>query len=142
MTAACDRAWLASHLPHQGSMSLLDAILAYDAATVRATATSHRTPDNPLRRDGVLPIAAAIEYGAQAAAAHGALAEGGASPPGFLAAVRGVRFGADRLDDVAGPLEIAAERLGGSEAGVLYAFVVSGAGRVLAEGRLTVAFAR
>jgi predicted hotdog family 3-hydroxylacyl-ACP dehydratase len=123
-------------------MSLLEAIEAHDDTKLRARATSHRAPGNPLRRGDVLPIAAAMEYGAQAAAAHGALAEGGASPPGFLAAVRGVSFGADRLDDVAGALEVSAERIGGSEAGVLYAFSVKGDGRVLAEGRLTVAFAR
>ena len=142
MNGARDHAWLEAHLPHHGAMNLLDAVVDHDAAALLATATSHRSPGNPLRRGGVLPIAAAIEYGAQAAAAHGALADGGASPPGFLAAVRNARFGADRLDDVTGTLDVSAERIGGSDAGVLYAFTVSGDGRLLAEGRLTVAFAR
>jgi predicted hotdog family 3-hydroxylacyl-ACP dehydratase len=121
-------------------MNLLDGIDLWDASSVLAHATSHRAPDHPLRRSGALPITAGIEYGAQAAAAHGALV--GATGAGFLASVRAVRFFAERLDDISGPLEVRAEQLGGGDAGVLYRFELSAGGRPLLEGRVTVAFAR
>jgi len=140
--APLDRAWIAAHLPHQGRMSLLDEIVAWDANTVRALARSHRAPDNPLRRAGELPIASGVEYGAQAAAAHGALAAKQAWGAGFLAAARSVVFHARRLDDVTGDLEVFAEQIGGGETGVLYRFEVTSSGRALVEGRVTVAFAR
>jgi predicted hotdog family 3-hydroxylacyl-ACP dehydratase len=140
--APLDRAWIAAHLPHQGAMSLLDEILEWDATTVRALARSHRAADNPLRRAGELPIACGVEYGAQAAAAHGALMARQAFGAGFLAAARSVVFHARRLDDVPGDLDVFAERIGGSDAGVMYRFEVTSAGRPLVEGRLTVAFAR
>lgn len=136
------REWLAAHLPHQGAMNLLDEIVSWDATRVLAITNRHRDPGNPLRRGALLPATAGIEYGAQAAAAHGALAALGASPAGFLASMRGVTLHVRRLDDVAGPLEIFAEQLGGGDAGVLYRFEVRGAGRSLVEGRVTVAFPR
>jgi predicted hotdog family 3-hydroxylacyl-ACP dehydratase len=139
--AALDRAWLGANLPHQGAMNLLDAIVSWDDAGLTASASGHRSQANPLRRGNELPITCAIEYGAQAAAAHGALLESHPSGPGMLVAVRSVDFHADRLDDVATDLDIRVEHMGGGEAGVLYRFAVSAAGRVLAEGRLTVAFA-
>lgn len=137
-----DRAWIAAHLPHQGVMSLLDEICEWDATTVRARARGHRAADHPLRRAGELPVACGIEYGAQAAAAHGALMSRQASGAGFLASARSVVFHARRLDDVPGPLDVFAERIGGSDGGVMYRFEVTSAGRTLIEGRLTVAFAR
>jgi predicted hotdog family 3-hydroxylacyl-ACP dehydratase len=140
--APVGRLWIANHLPHQGRMSLLDEIVEWDRAAVRAIARNHRAPDHPLRRGGELPIACGIEYGAQAAAAHGALLSQGPSGAGFLASVRSVAFHARRLDDVAGDLEVRAEQMGASEAGVLYRFELASAGRVLVDGRLTVAFAK
>ena len=140
--APLDRAWIAAHLPHQGRMSLLHEILEWDATTVRALARSHRAANNPLRRAGELPIACGVEYGAQAAAAHGALMARQASGAGFLAAARSVVFHARRLDDVPGDLEVFAERIGGGDAGVIYQFEVTCASRALVVGRLTVAFAR
>ena len=136
------RDWLAAHLPHQGAMSLLDEIVRWDDTTVHALAHRHREAAHPLRRGGELPATAGIEYGAQAAAAHGALASHGGSPAGFLASMRGVTFHVRRLDDVAGPLEIFAEQLGSGEGGVLYRFEVRGAARCLVEGRVSVAFPR
>jgi predicted hotdog family 3-hydroxylacyl-ACP dehydratase len=138
--AARGREWLASHLPHRGAMSLLDEVVAWDGARLHARATSHASPGHPLRREGRLPIACAIEYGAQAAAAHGALLAADAPPSaaGFLASVRGVTFHAARLDDIADPLDIEVERAGEGAGAVLYAFRVSAAGRALAEGRVAI----
>lgn len=142
MTPPLGRDWLAAHLPHQGAMNLLDEVVAWDATRLDARARGHRAPDHPLRRGPELPVASAIEYAAQAAAAHGALVAARPSGPGMLVAVRSVVFHAARLDDVAGDLEVGVESLGGGEAGVTYRFAVATAGRALAEGRLTVAFAR
>ena len=141
MSERLDRAWLARHLPHHGAMNLLDEVLAWDATTLHARTARHRDPANPLRRDGILPMAAGIEYGAQAAAAHGALASGEPSGAGMIAAARAVTFHAARLD-VAGDLEVRVEQLGASEAGVLYRFEVGANGKALVEGRVTVAFAK
>jgi predicted hotdog family 3-hydroxylacyl-ACP dehydratase len=142
VSAPLGRDWLAANLPHQGAMSLLDAVTSWDASGLAAIATSHRDASNPLRRGEELPIACAIEYAAQAAAAHGALVDSRPSAEGMLVAVRGVEFHTSRLDDLEASLEVAVAALGASEAGVVYRFDVSAAGRPLANGRLTVAFRR
>jgi predicted hotdog family 3-hydroxylacyl-ACP dehydratase len=142
MKASLGKAWLEANLPHRGPMNLLETIVEWDRTTVRAVARSHRDPANPLLRGAELPIACGIEYGAQAAAAHGALLSKLASGAGFLASVRSVAFHASRLDDVPGDLDVFAEQIGGGTAGVLYRFELASAGRTLAEGRLAVAFAR
>lgn len=140
MNAPLDRAWIEANLPHRGAMSLLHAILRWDDASLVAVARDHRDSAHPLRLDGRLSIACAIEYGAQAAAAHGALVTRRPAGPGMLASARGVDFHASRLDDVAGDLEIAVAQLGASDAGVLYRFELRGGGTLLAGGRLAVRF--
>ena len=142
MNPPLDRAWIERHLPHQGRMSLLDEIVDVDETTVRAIARRHRDQDHPLRVNGELPAACGIEFGAQAAAAHGAACAGTPSGAGFLAGVRGVKLHARRLDDIAGDLQVEARQIAAGDAGVLYSFTVSGDGRLLVEGRVTVAFVR
>ena len=142
MSARLDRAWIERHLPHQGRMSLLAEIVAWDDSRIRALARGHRDADHPLRVGGELPAVCGIEYGAQAAAAHGAACDARPSGAGFLAGVRALRLNARRLDDVEGDLDIEAEQLGAGAGGVVYSFTLSGAGRVLVAGRVTVAFAR
>ena len=87
-----DRVAIAARIPHQGSMCLLDAVLAWDSGQIHCRASSHRQPDNPLRAAARLGAACGIEYAAQAMAVHGALlAPAGAPPrPGYLASVRSV----------------------------------------------------
>ncbi|MHB0982631.1 MAG: 3-hydroxylacyl-ACP dehydratase [Thiobacillus sp.] len=135
-----DRAWLLAHLPHQGSMCLLDTVTEWDTQRIRCTATSHRAPDNPLRAHGRLGAAGGIEYAAQAMAAHGALLAGadGAPRAGYLASVRGAELHVARLDDIAADLDIEAERLSGDGNTILYGFRVSAAGRELLSGRAAV----
>jgi predicted hotdog family 3-hydroxylacyl-ACP dehydratase len=141
-SARLGREWLAANLPHAGAMNLLDAIVAWDDAHLTAVATSHTAAGHPLRRAGELPIACAVEYAAQAAAAHGALIESRPSGAGMLVAVRAVEFHAPRLDDAGAELSIAVEALGGGDSGVVYRFEVAAGGAVLATGRITVAFQR
>lgn len=135
-----DHAWIAAHIPHQGGMCLLERVLAWDAQHIRCSATSHRSLANPLREQGRLGAANAIEYAAQAMAVHGALLADAGRPlgVGYLASVRGVRLHAERLDEVANELLVQATRLSGDDAVILYAFTVGAAGRCLAEGRASV----
>ena len=135
-----DHAWLLAHLPHQGSMCLLDAVTGWDAQHIRCTASSHRHADNPLRAHERLGAACGIEYAAQAMAAHGALLAASDSAPGtgYLASVRGVELQVAQLDDIAADLDIEAERLSGDDNIILYGFRVAAAGRTLLSGRATV----
>lgn len=138
-----DRAAIAARIPHQGSMCLLDAVLAWSPETIRCRASSHRAPDNPLRAEGRLGAACGVEYAAQAMAVHGALlAESAAATDtprrGYLASVRGVELLVARLDDIAEDLELIAERLSGDGNNVLYQFTVRAAGRDLLTGRAAV----
>lgn len=135
-----DRAGIAARIPHAGAMCLLDAVLECSPEAIRCRASGHRDADNPLCADGRLGIACGVEYAAQAMAVHGALlAPAGERPrQGYLASVRGVDFFAARLDDVAGDLDVAAERISGDGDNVLYRFAVRGDGRLLLSGRAAV----
>jgi predicted hotdog family 3-hydroxylacyl-ACP dehydratase len=137
---------IAALVPQQGAMCLLDEILSFDARSVVCRTASHRSPANPLRRDGRLPAIAGIEYGAQAMAVHGALNLGSpaanAVQRGLLAGVRAVRCGARYLDEETGPLTVRAERLIAEGGRLLYSFVVEGAGAELVSGRIAVVLER
>lgn len=139
-----DHAWIAAHIPHQGSMCLLDAVTEWSKVHIRCSATSHRDPANPMRARNQLGIACGIEYAAQSMAIHGALlasAQGaGASKPsaGFLAGLRNVKFLAPRLDDLPGEILCQASRVAGDGDSALYEFEVRSATSVLLTGRATV----
>lgn len=127
-------------IPHAGAMCLLDRVEAWDEVRIRCSAGSHHRADNPLRRAGVLHAICAVEYAAQAMAAHGALLAGtGAAPrAGLLVALREVVCAAAHLDAVAGDLRIEAQRELGDARQAVYRFAVSAADRQLVAGRATV----
>jgi len=127
-------------VPQQGAMCLLDEIVSFDQHNIVCRSSSHRSPDNPLRCDGRLPACTAIEYGAQAMAAHGALRAAPASQvqAGLLAGTRSLRLKVRFLDDEPGPLTVRAERLVEEGGRLLYSFAVEGAGKELASGRIAV----
>jgi predicted hotdog family 3-hydroxylacyl-ACP dehydratase len=136
-----NRAWIESHIPHQGRMCLIDQVLAWDAERIRCVSGGHRATDHPLRAHGRLGIASGIELASQTMAIHGALSAGasGMKPSaGFLASVRGVRFHATRLDDLPGDLICEAVRLASSQGAASYEFVLACDGSALLEGRATV----
>jgi len=136
-----DRSWIASRIPHQGSMCLLDGVESWDEENIQCRATSHRAADNPLRAHGQLGAACGIEYAAQAMAVHGALlapADSAAPRAGFLVSVRGVQINVARLDDIPQDLTVQASRIMSNENNILYQFSVSAAGRLLLEGRAAV----
>jgi predicted hotdog family 3-hydroxylacyl-ACP dehydratase len=134
-----DRGWIEAHIPHKDGMCLLDEVLTWDAVRIRCRSTSHRSSDNPLRADGRLGAACAIEYAAQAMAVHGALLAGDTGPRrGFLASVRNVTLHVDRLDDLDADLIAVAERVKGDERTMLYEFSVLSGERVLVSGRASI----
>ncbi|MFP5468033.1 MAG: 3-hydroxylacyl-ACP dehydratase [Gammaproteobacteria bacterium] len=135
-----DHAWIAAHIPHQGTMCLLDRVLSWDAQQVSCAAIGHRAPDHPLRAEARLGMAAGIEYAAQAMAVHGVLLAGDGQPlgVGYLTSVRNVRLHADRLDDVPDELTVRATRLSGDDALILYQFDITAGDRCLIEGRASV----
>lgn len=135
-----DHAWIAAHIPHQGDMCLLDAVVDWSENAISCRAISHTDPANPLRAADRLGAATGIEYAAQAMAIHGALLAGQDDAPrqGYLTSVRSVTLHVDRLDDLSGPLDVQAERLSGDANNILYQFSVGHAGRCLIEGRAAV----
>jgi predicted hotdog family 3-hydroxylacyl-ACP dehydratase len=135
-----DHNWIASHIPHQGRMCLLEEIASWDETSIMCKANSHRLENNPLRSNGSLGIINGIEYAAQAMAAHGAILAGDHERPdaGFLASVRDVEWSRARLDDIKSYLVVSAERISGNEITVLYHFEVHGEGVLLMLGRASV----
>ncbi|MFZ2268701.1 MAG: hotdog family protein [Azonexus sp.] len=135
-----DQSWIAAHIPHQGSMCLLDAVKEWSDSAITCGACSHTDPANPLRAEGRLGAANGIEYAAQAMAVHGALLAGDDAAPrqGYLTSVRSVSLHVARLDDLPGELDVCAERLSGDSNNILYQFSLSHAGRCLLEGRAAV----
>ena len=128
-------------IPHAGSMCLLDAVLAWDATSLRCLSSCHRLPGNPMRRaGGTLGIACGIELAAQAMAIHGRLVSADSGPPvhGALASVRDVHLRCTTLDEIASDLTIDAERLMGDGRGATYRFVIAGDGAEVLSGRATV----
>jgi len=138
-----DRQQIAAMIPHAGAMCLLDAVLSWNAVSVRCLSRRCWNADNPLRRaDGGLGAVCGVEIAAQAMAVHGRLVASGGNPPahGYLASVRDVRLRVSRLDDVAGDLIIDAERLMGDAQGATYQFALASDGIALVSGRATVLF--
>lgn len=138
-----DRAWIESHIPHQGRMCLLEEVLSWDAARISCRATSHRLADNPLRAHGRLRAACGVEYAAQAMAVHGAImahTAGTRARPGLLTSVRNLMLATIRLDDLDADLIASATRLAGDEGSTMYEFTVSSGGRDLISGRASIVF--
>ena len=125
-------------------MCLLERVVHWDEQRVVCCTTSHRSPTNPLRRDGRLGAVHAVEYGAQAIAVHRSLTGGGTSLSSiaFLASLRDVVIRVPRLDGLPGELEITAERLVGFGLGAMYRFAVHADGMPVCDGRAGVMEAR
>lgn len=136
-----DHAGIAARVPHSGRMCLLHSVRRWSAERIECTARSHANLANPLRTPGGLLSTNAIEYAAQAMALHGTLCAAPGTPPtpGFLASVRAVTLHVQRLDDIAGDLNIDVSLLAGDTRQALYTFTLhDDAGRLLVDGRATV----
>ena len=136
-----ERIVIADLVPHQGAMCLWRDVVEHDTTSVKLRTASHRDPANPLRSDGCLRALHLCEYGAQAMAVHGGLLgreSGAAVRAGMLVALRGVALHVARIDDLLGELEGEATLLANGADSQQYAFRISHAGTLLAEGRAAV----
>ena len=139
-----DRAQILALVPHAGSMCLIERALRWNDTEIGCEADNHRDPANPLQRAGELSALHLIEYGAQAAAIHGALLApdpAQANRAGMLIAVRDCELYVDYLHDLPHPLEIHARREAKSSDALMYSFDVSHRGQPLGRGRLTIRLA-
>jgi predicted hotdog family 3-hydroxylacyl-ACP dehydratase len=134
-------AW-AGMIPHAGAMALIARVLRWDAEHLEAEADAPGVA-HPLLRDGRLHALHACEYGAQAAAVHGALlARAGIAEPapaGLLAALRGVRLQGQWVS-LRQPLRIEVRRQSALPAAAQYRFLVQQGGAALAQGQALIAF--
>jgi predicted hotdog family 3-hydroxylacyl-ACP dehydratase len=119
------RAAILELLPHQGRMCLLNRVLAWDAGSILCVATPHTTADHPLRRNGRLAGVCTVELGLQAMALHGALVDGRAAAPGYVASLRDVRIECAFADDLPGPLLAGAAVLARDPRALAYRFEVT-----------------
>jgi predicted hotdog family 3-hydroxylacyl-ACP dehydratase len=129
-------------IPHQGSMCLLDAVLAWDEADIHAISESHAREDQPLRGESGLHAVHLAEYGAQAMAVHGALLArhrgSEAVRPGRLVSLREVTLAVEYVEASLGRLDVHAHALYADDAGAQYAFRIEQGGHLLVSGRAAV----
>jgi predicted hotdog family 3-hydroxylacyl-ACP dehydratase len=136
-----DHTWIASHIPHQGAMCLIDEVLDWSATDIRCRTASHRLMSNPLRTGDRLRAECGIEYVAQAIAIHGVLnaaPHSASAVAGMLASVRGVTLHVNRLDDIDAGLVIRGTRIGGDATAQMYDFSVACELKALLSGRATI----
>ena len=135
-----ERARIESLVPQKGAMCLIDRIEYWDGQRIICSSMQHRSPGNPLRARGILSSLHAIEFAAQAVAAHGGLVAGDNLRPrtGLLLSARDCRFSRSRLDDIPGPLTIEATQVGDNGETLLYRFRVLAQDVLVAEGRTAV----
>ncbi len=126
-------------LPHAGAMCLLDTVEAWSDTTIHCRAENHRDPANPLRGEAGLHALAALEYGAQGMAVHGALlADAGPARAGYLAAVRDLQLQTRRLDNLGAALEIHADCILSDRNSSIYDLRVSAGAQPVLSARATV----
>ena len=131
-------------IPHAGSMCLIDRAASWSDTEILCEADNHRDPAHPLRRTGRLSALHLIEYGAQAAAIHGALLapdSAQANRAGMLIAVRDCELFVDYLHDLPHSLQIHARQEAKSSNALIYSFDVSHGGQPLGRGRMTIRLA-
>ena len=134
---ALDREEISRLIPHGGAMVLIDRVVSADHRSILCTTSSHRRPDHPLlATDGSLHAVAGGEYGAQAAALHGALRSGRPMPPGMIVLLRELSWCRRSLADVAGTLQVEATALHDGAAGLVYSFALTSAGETIVAGEV------
>jgi predicted hotdog family 3-hydroxylacyl-ACP dehydratase len=117
---------IAQLLPHSGRMCLLEGVLEWDAERICCVGRDHRDSRNPLRVGERFHATSAIEYAAQAMAAHGGLTGRTAGRPraGYLVSLREITCQQIFLDDLEGELTVEAEHMLEDSGHALYRFTV------------------
>lgn len=127
-------------VPHTGNMFLIDSVVDWNPNSIVCQGSCNNF-NHPLRRNGVLPTTAAIEYAAQATAVHGCLLNGTrTSIPGFLAKLTNISLASDEIDNSENPLNIFAQLISRTEKGCIYKFEVRGTFHPIVSGQLMIAF--
>ena len=131
---------IATLIPHEGAMCLLDGVLEWDESSIRCLSRSHRDEDNPLRRLGWLHAVCGVEYVSQSMALHGALSNPGGrrAGKGYLASVRRLVLAVARLDTIRDDLIIEARQAMRMDQRTLYDFAMTAGGQTLISGRAAV----
>lgn len=125
-------------VPHRGPALWLDQIVAHEGDTTRCRV--RLAPSHPLAEDGRLPGVCAMEFIAQAAAAHSALRgrAGGRAEPGVLAGVSGFAVDTPWFEP-SSELAVEVRQLaGGDGATASFEGVVWDGPREVGRGRVTV----
>lgn len=128
-------------IPHAGSMCLIDRVANWSEEEIHCETDDQRDPAHPLRRNAGLSALHLIEYGAQAAAIHGALLAPDHAPAkrsGMLIAVRDCELFVDYLHDLPHVLKIHARREATSSDAMMYSFEVSHGSQPIGRGRMTI----
>ncbi|MBA5249034.1 MAG: 3-hydroxylacyl-ACP dehydratase [Gammaproteobacteria bacterium] len=128
-------------IPHSGKMCLIDTVEKWDAESITCTTQTHQNHDNPLLANGILPVFALIEYGAQAMAIHGAIIAKESEEEmqaGYLASLKDVNFLNTEINNITSPLTIKATRKFASQGNMIYKFLISSEGNNLISGQATV----
>lgn len=137
-----NNAELCELIPHSGKMCLIDSVEKWDDESIMCTTQTHLKHDNPLLSNGILPVSALIEYGAQAMAIHGALIAGKSGEKmqkGYLAALKDVNFFENlEVNNITSPLMIKATRKFASQGNMIYEFLITSESDNLISGRATV----
>jgi predicted hotdog family 3-hydroxylacyl-ACP dehydratase len=131
-------------IPHAGSMCLIGRVANWTEDEIHCETDDHRDAAHPLRRTGGLSAMHLIEYGAQAAAIHGALLAPDHAPAkrsGMLIAVHDCELFVDYLHDLPHVLKIHARREASSSDALMYSFDVAHGGQPVGRGRLTIRLA-
>jgi len=131
---------IAELVPHQGAMCLLDAVVEWDRERIVCHSDRHRAIDNPLRVRGRLSSLHAIEFAAQAMAAHQRLAGDSVASAryGLLVSVRQCTVAVEHMETCASPLVIEATRIASTAQALTYAFRVGTIDTTIAKGRASV----
>lgn len=137
MSGVSREAW-AALIPHAGAMALLDKVIHCNGTMLHAIGERLTPHEHPLISPAGLHAVHLAEYGAQAAAVHGALLGEREMRAGRLVSLRDVQLAVEHVDLSKGCLDIHAERLLADERGAHYAFKVEQRGCQLASGRILV----
>jgi predicted hotdog family 3-hydroxylacyl-ACP dehydratase len=125
-------------------MRLIDTVLDWNDKKIHAIGERHGPHDHPLCNDMRLHAVHLAEYGAQAAAVHGALLAIGRHDakmrPGRLVSLRDVQLAVEYVDLSDGHLDVHAECMFADERGAQYTFNIEQGGRSLAAGRVAVMY--
>jgi predicted hotdog family 3-hydroxylacyl-ACP dehydratase len=137
-----NNAKLCELIPHSGKMCLIDSVEKWDDESIICATQTHLKHDNPLLSNGILPVSALIEYGAQAMAIHGALIarkSGEKMQKGYLAALKDINFFENlEVNNIASPLMIRATRKFASQGNMIYEFLITSRSDNLISGRAMV----